>query len=121
MKINVIITGSTGMVGEGVLHECLNHPDIDKVLVINRRSVGINHPALTELIVSDFFDLSSIEDKLSGYHACFYCLGVTSLGLKEPEYYHVTYDLTMDVARRLESLNPDMVFCYISGAGTTRP
>jgi uncharacterized protein YbjT (DUF2867 family) len=121
MKINVIITGSTGMVGEGVLHECLNHPDVEKVLVINRRSVNITHPKLTEVLAADLFDLTSVEDKLSGYDTCFYCLGVTSLGVKEPEYYRVTYDLTMDVARRLVRLNPDMTFCYISGAGTTHP
>ncbi len=121
MKIKVIITGSTGMVGEGVLHECLNHPDVEKVLVINRRSVQITHPKLTEVIAKDLFDLSSVEDMLAGYDTCFYCLGVTSLGLKEPEYYHVTYELTLDVARRLLRLNPGMTFCYISGAGTTHP
>jgi uncharacterized protein YbjT (DUF2867 family) len=121
MKINVIITGATGMVGEGVLHECLIHPDVEKVLVINRRPVNITHPKLTEVLAADLFDLNSVEDKLSGYDTCFYCLGVTSLGLKEPDYYRVTYDLTLDVARRLVRLNPHMTFCYISGAGTTHP
>ena len=121
MKINVIITGATGMVGEGVLHECLLHPDVEKVLVLNRRSCKVTNPKLTEVIHDNFFDISTIENQLIGYDACFYCLGVTSLGIKEPEYYHITYDLTLDIAQRLVRLNPDMTFCYVSGAGTTTP
>ena len=121
MKINVIITGSTGMVGEGILHECLLHPDIDKVLVINRRPCMIWHPKLTEIIYDNFFNLSPVENQLSGYDACFYCLGITSLGIKEQEYYRITYELTLDIAQRLVKLNPQMIFCYISGAGTTSP
>ena len=121
MKINIIITGSTGMVGEGVLHECLSHPDIEKILVINRRTCGISNPKLTEVIHDNFFDLTPIENQLIGYDGCFYCLGVTSLMVKEPEYYHITYTLTIDIAKRLSRLNPQMTFCYISGAGADSP
>lgn len=118
MAIDVIITGVTGMVGEGVLHECLQHPDIRKVLVINRRPCGVSHPKLVEIIHGDFFNLTPVEDKLKGYDACFFCLGVTSLGKKKEEYFEVTYTLTMNFARTLARLNPGMTFCYISGAGT---
>jgi hypothetical protein len=121
MKINVIITGSTGMVGEGVLHECLLHPDVEKILLINRRPCGISNPKLSEIIHDNFFDLSQIENQLIGYDACFYCLGVTSLRMKEPAYYYITYTLTLDIAQRLARLNPNMIFCYISGAGTNTP
>ncbi|MFZ4704626.1 MAG: NAD-dependent epimerase/dehydratase family protein [Bacteroidales bacterium] len=117
-KIWVIITGATGMVGEGVLHECLKHPDVEAVLVITRRTCGINHPKLKEIIHADFYDLSPIEDQLSGYNACFFCLGVSSIGMKEPEYNKLSYILTLYVAQTLCKLNKDMVFCYVSGAGT---
>jgi len=117
-KIKAIITGATGMVGEGVLHECLNHPDIESVLVITRKPCGVSHPKLKEIIHTDFFDLSSVEDQLSGYNACFFCLGVSSVGMKEPEYYNLTYTLTMHVAQTLSRKNADMVFCYVSGSGT---
>jgi hypothetical protein len=106
------------MVGEGVLLECLNNPDIESVLVINRRPCGISNPKLKEIIHADFFDLSAVERQLSGYNACFFCLGVSSVGMKEPEYYHLTYDLTMHVAQTLSKLNAGMVFCYVSGSGT---
>ena len=118
MKIKVIVTGATGMVGEGVMHECLNHPAIEEVLIVNRRPSGFTHPKLKEIIHKDFFDLSAIESQLSGYQACFFCLGVSSVGMKEPEYHHLTYDLTLHVAQTLCRLNNDMVFTYVSGAGT---
>ncbi len=117
-KIRAIITGSTGMVGEGVLLECLQHPDVESVLVINRRACGVTHPRLMEIIHSDFLNLLPIESRLSGYNACFFCAGVSSLGMKEQEYTRVTYDLTMNFAQTLSKLNPDMTFCYVSGAGT---
>jgi len=117
-KIRAIVTGATGMVGEGVLHECLLHPDVEKVLIINRRPSGITHPKLTEIIHADFFDLSPIEKQLEGYNAAFLCLGVTSLGLNEEQYSHVTYDLTMHMAETLAKHNPGMTCCYVSGAGT---
>ena len=118
MKIKAIITGATGMVGEGVLLECLAHPDVEQVLVINRKPGGISHPKLREIIHTDFFNLSPIEQQLNGYNACFFCLGISSLGVSKEEYKHITYDLTMNVGEMLARLNPEMAFCYITGAGT---
>ena len=118
MKITAIITGATGMVGEGVLIECLKHPDVEKVLVINRKPGGVSHPKLREIVHTDFFDLAPIEAKLSGYSACFFCLGVSSVGMSKEEYRHVTYDLTLNMARLLAKLSPEMTFCYVTGAGT---
>ena len=119
-KIRTIITGSTGMVGEGVLHECLSHPDVEQILLINRRPCGISHPKVTEIIHEDFLNLSSISEQLQGYNACYFCLGVSSVGLKEEAYRHLTYDLTLHVARQLSERNPQMVFCYVTGSGTDR-
>ncbi|HLX66826.1 MAG TPA: hypothetical protein VKR41_07510, partial [Puia sp.] len=90
MKLSVILTGSTGMVGEGVLLACLDHPDVEKILVINRRPLGRSHPKLLEIIHSDFFNLAPIEPQLAGYNACFFCLGVSSVGMKKEDYRHVT-------------------------------
>ena len=118
MKIRAIVTGATGMVGEGVLKECLLHPDVEKVLVINRRPCGVVHPKLSEIIHSDFFDISSLSGQLTGYNACFFCLGVSSVGMSKEKYYSVTYTLTLHVAGIMSRLNPEMTFCYISGAGT---
>lgn len=118
MKIRAIITGATGMVGEGVLHECLNDANVEQVLVINRKPGGVSHPKLREHIHADFFDLTPVESQLSGYNACFFCLGVSSVGMNEPEYRRLTYDLTLHVAQMLAKLNPDMTFGYVSGAGT---
>lgn len=118
MKINAIVFGATGMVGEGVLRVCLNHPDVESVLVISRRTCDIKHSKLKELIHKDFYDYSSIEGQLRGYNACYFCLGVTSVGKKADEYTHLTYDLTLQAARTLSKLNPEMTFCYVSGEGT---
>ena len=118
MKIKAIITGASGMVGEGVLYECLQQNDVAEILVIGRRSCGYNHPKLKEIVHSDMYNLSSIEDQLEGYDACFFCLGTSSVGKKEPAFTKVTYDLTMHFATTLSKLNPEMTFCYISGAGT---
>jgi uncharacterized protein YbjT (DUF2867 family) len=118
MKINVIITGATGMVGEGVLHESLLHPDVGKVLVINRKPCGVINPKLTEILHVDFFDLSPVTEQLKGYNACFFCLGVSSVRMKKEEYYATTYTLTMHMAELLSELNKEMTFCYVSGAGT---
>ncbi len=117
-NIRVIITGASGMVGEGVLHECLLSPDVEKVLVVGRKPCGTQHAKLSEIIHKDFFNLSPIESQLSGYNACFFCLGVSSVGLKKPDYERMTYDLTMNFAGTLAKMNNDMSFCYISGAGT---
>ncbi len=116
--IRVLITGSTGMVGEGVLHECLNDPRVEAVGIVNRTSTGIGHPKLTEILHADFFNFSPIEKELTGYDACFFCLGVSSVGMKEETYFKLTYTLTLHVASTLSRLNPGMTFCYISGAGT---
>lgn len=118
MKIKVIITGTTGMVGEGVLLESLSHPDVEKVLVINRRPCNAVHPKLTEILHTNFFDLSPVSDQLKDYNACFFCLGVSSVGLKKEEYYSLTYTLTMHMAKTLSELNKEMTFCYVSGSGT---
>jgi uncharacterized protein YbjT (DUF2867 family) len=117
-KIRTIIFGATGMVGEGVLHEALKAPAVESVLVIGRRPCGVAHPKLKEIVHKDFFHHASIESQLRGYNACFFCLGVSSLGMKEEEYRRLTYDLTMAAATTLSRLNPDMVFCYVSGMGT---
>lgn len=116
--IKAIITGSTGMVGEGVLHECLQHPLVEEVLIVNRKPLGVEHPKLKEVIHADFFDISPIEDQLKGYDACFFCLGVSSVGMQEPEYYRLTYTLTLGFAQTLVRLNTAMTFEYISGAST---
>ena len=118
MKIKAIITGTTGMVGEGVLHECLNHPDVESVLVINRRPCNVNHPKLKEIINDDFYDLSKIEDQLKDFNACFFCLGTTSVRKSEEFYTKITNDLTKVFADTLAKLNPEMTFCYVSGSGT---
>ncbi len=106
------------MVGEGVLHECLNHPDVEQVLIINRRPAGMAHHKLTEIIYADLQNISSITPDLKGYNTCFFCAGVTSVGKKEDEYTRLTYDLTLGFAKALSQLNPEMTFCYISGSGT---
>lgn len=116
--MKAILTGATGMVGEGVLMECLNHADITEVLVINRKPCKVVHPKLKEIIHANFFNLSAIENQLAGYNACFFCLGVSSIGMKELEYKHLTYDLTLNFAQTLVKLNPEMIFTYISGAST---
>lgn len=118
MKIKAILTGATGMVGEGVLMECLLHPDVEKVLVLGRRPCGISHPKLSEIIHSDFHNITPIAEQLKGYNACFFCLGVSSVGMDKERYYTLTYSLTIHIACTLADLNSDMVFCYVSGAGT---
>lgn len=117
-KIRAIITGATGMVGEGVLLECLENPDVESILIINRRPLGRSHRKLKEIVHKDFHDFTPIQDQLKGYNACYFCLGVSSVGMKEPEYRRITYDLTLHVAEVLSRLNQDMTFCYVSGAHT---
>lgn len=116
--MKVIITGATGMVGEGVLHICLNSPEIESVLSVSRKPAEINHPKLKELILNDLFDLSGHEEMLSGYDACFFCLGISSVGVDKQTYYRTTYELTMNFGRTLAGLNKEMDFIYVSGAGT---
>jgi uncharacterized protein YbjT (DUF2867 family) len=116
--MKVILFGATGMVGQGVLRECLLDPDVTDVLAVGRSTTGRQHPKLREIVHSDFLDFSAIEKELSGYDACFFCLGITSLGMSEERYRHVTYDITLAVARTLVRLNPDMTFVYVTGAST---
>lgn len=117
-KINVVITGATGMIGESILDQCLKHDYIENVLIINRHSAGYLHPRLKEIILSDLSEASTIKEALQDYNACFFCVGVSSLGMDETTYTRLTYRLTMDFARLLSEINPSMTFCYISGAGT---
>ncbi|GAB4041178.1 NAD-dependent epimerase/dehydratase family protein [Spirosoma gilvum] len=118
MKVKAIVTGATGMVGEGVLLECLSHPDVEQVLIVNRKPSGFSHPKLREIVHKDFFDLTPIADQLTGYNACFFCLGVSSVGMSQDEYKHLTYDLTLNFAELLAKQNSDLTFCYVTGAGT---
>lgn len=118
MGLKVIIFGATGMVGEGALHEALHDAQVSSVLVIGRRPCGVVHPKLTEVIHADFLDYRPIEARLAGYDACFFCLGVTSIGMSEEAYRRVTYMIPMAAAATLLRLNPGMVFCHISGAGS---
>ncbi len=117
-NIKVILTGATGMIGEGVLKSCLERADVEQVLVIGRRSCGVKNPKLTEIIHADLSDLSAIKNQLTGFDACFFCAGVSSAGMKEADFYRLTYTLTMQFAQTLAKLNTEMTFCYISGAGT---
>ncbi len=116
--MKVIITGSTGMVGKSVLLECLRSNEVEQVLVVNRRSLKMAHPKLKEVLHADFLDLSVIKEELQGYDACFHCMGVSAVGMKEQEYTRLTFDLTAHWVKTLHELNPDMVFNYVSGAGT---
>lgn len=117
-KFRVIITGVTGMVGEGVLLECLENDAVEHVLVLGRRPYGVTHPKLEECVVKDFSDLGAVEDRLRGYDACFNCAGVSSAGMSEAEYTKVAYDMVLSFARTLARLNPKMIFTHVTGAGT---
>ncbi|MFE6860097.1 NAD-dependent epimerase/dehydratase family protein [Nocardia sp. NPDC057668] len=116
--MKVIVFGGTGMVGQGVLRECLRDARVTEVLAIGRGSTGLTDPKLREVVQPDPADLSALSDELPGIDACFFCLGVSSVGMKEDEYRRITYDLTMQVARTLAAANPKMTFVYVSGQGT---
>lgn len=116
--MNAIVFGATGMVGQSVLRECLLDPDVQKVICIGRSATGQRHAKLRELVLPDLFSLSPIESELSGFDACFFCLGVTSAGMSEESYRRITHDLTLSVACTLVRLNPAMTFLFVSGAGT---
>lgn len=118
MGIKVIITGATGMVGEGVLLTCLDHPGVSEVLMVNRKHLDLQHIKLKELILPDFLKTDGYATELAGYDACFYCAGISVVGLKEAEYDQITYETTMHFARILSGLNPGMVFNYVSGSHT---
>ncbi len=114
----VIITGSTGMVGKGVLLECLDSPFIEKVLVINRGHLGMSHPKLEEILLADFTKVDTIKDQLTGYGGCFHCMGVSVVGQTEASYTKIIYDTTKAFVDTLYETNPGMVFNFVSGAGT---
>ncbi len=117
MGLKVLVTGATGMVGKGVLLECLDSPDVAEVIAIGRRPVGMKHPKLTERLLADMSDPAPIADALAGVDACYFCLGVSSLGMSEEDFSRLTYDLTLGFAKALASASPQAVFCYVSGAG----
>jgi uncharacterized protein YbjT (DUF2867 family) len=116
--MNVILFGATGMVGQGVLRECLLDSEVESVLFIGRSAIEQQHEKLHQIVLKILTDLSSVENRLSGYDACFFCLGVSSAGMSEDDYRRVTYDLSLSVAATLARLNPAMTFIYVSGAGT---
>lgn len=117
-SVKLIVTGATGMVGEGVLHTCLQDTRVEKVLVVGRKSCGVTHAKLQEIIVPDFYNLSVLEGQLKEYDGCLFCLGVSSVGLKEDAYFKLTHTLTIGFAQAFAKQNPEATFCYISGAGT---
>lgn len=117
--MRVILTGVTGMVGEGVLLACLAHPDVEKVLSVSRKPTNHEHPKLEQLLVSDFRKIGPEEEaKLTGYDACFYCAGISSAGMSEADYTVVTYDTPVAFATALARMNPEMVLTHVSGAST---
>jgi uncharacterized protein YbjT (DUF2867 family) len=116
--MKVLVFGASGMVGQGVLRECLLDPDVESVVSIGRALTGQRHPKLRELVHNNFLDFSAIEDQLSGFDACFFCLGVSSAGMTEEQYERITYGFTVTAARVLARLNPKMTFVYVSGMGT---
>jgi len=116
--MKVLLFGATGMVGQGVLRECLQAPDVVLVQVVGRTPSGINHPKLRELLHADLWNLAAVENRLSGFDACFFCLGVSAAKVTAEEYERITYGITLAAAETLVRLNPDMTFIYVSGAGT---
>ena len=116
--MKVILFGGSGMVGQGVLRECLIDPGVETVLAVGHSPLGVQHAKLRELRHDNFTDYTAIEPQLAGYDACFFCLGVSSIGMDAERYRHLTYDITMAAARTLSRLNPGMVFTFVTGRGT---
>jgi len=117
-EINAVIVGTTGLIGKGVLIECLEHDAVKSVLAVGRRSCGVTHPKLTEILYDDFSDLSPIAEKIAGFNACYYCLGVSSVGMSEEEYSRITVNFTIAAADAMKRASNDVTFCFISGMGT---
>lgn len=116
--MRVLITGASGMVGSAVLLECLASKDISQVVAVSRTPIKMQHEKLHQIIHEDFFDLTSIKPQLVDFDACYFCLGVSAAGMSEQQYHSVTYDLTLNFAKTLVEQNPQMTFCYVTGAGT---
>lgn len=116
--MQILLFGATGMVGQAALRECLRDPEVQLVQTIGRTATGVQNPKLKELVRADLFDYAPIESQLSGFDACFFCLGVASSGMSEADYYRLTYQLTLAAAETLARLNPQMTFIYVSGSGT---
>src|SRR5271154_2233218 len=116
--MKAILFGATGMVGQGVLRECLRDPDVSLIRIVGRTAAGVDHPKVRETILADLRNYSSVEPELTGFDACFFCLGISSAGMSEPDYERVTYGITLAAAVTLARLNPAMTFVYVSGAGT---
>ena len=118
MGLNVVITGASGMVGKGVLLECLDNPLVDQAITINRRTIGVDHPKHKEFILEDFSQIDTLAEELNNCDAAYFCLGISVVGLTEEKYTQITYDLTLRFARVFLQQNPNSTFCYVSGAGT---
>ncbi|MDE3185948.1 MAG: NAD-dependent epimerase/dehydratase family protein [Acidobacteriota bacterium] len=116
--MKVLLFGATGMVGQGVLRECLQDPEVELVLALGRTPIGAHHAKLREIVHRDMLNYAGMEDALAGLDACFFCLGVASSGMKEADYARVTYDFTLAAAETLSRVNPGMIFIYVSGSGT---
>lgn len=116
--MKIIITGSTGMIGKGVLLECLDDSRVEQVLIVNRSSLGMEHPKLKEVLLKDFIETSSIKEELKGYNVVYFCLGISANGLTEEEYTKITYDYTLNFAKVYREMNPEGSFFYVSGQGT---
>ena len=116
--MKVILFGATGMVGQGVMRECLVDPDVEEVLAVGRHPSGVEDPRVRELVRTDLFDYTEVEEQLRGYDACFFCLGVSAAGMSEDAYAKITHELTLTAAETLARLNPSMTFIYVSGTGT---
>lgn len=116
--MNVLIFGATGMVGQGVLRECLLDPGVERITAVGRNATGVANPKLREIVHQDLWNYAAIESELAGFDACFFCLGVSSAGMKEPDYTRVTYGIVMAAAETLSRIDPRMTFVYVSGAGT---
>jgi uncharacterized protein YbjT (DUF2867 family) len=116
--MKIVLFGATGMIGQGVLRESLADPGVESVLAIGRTATGTTHTKLREIVRADLFDLTPVTGELSGYDACFFCLGVSSVGMSGQRYRHITYDLTLGAARLFADRNPDKTFVYVSGQGT---
>ena len=116
--MKVIITGASGMVGEGVMHVCINNPMVSNILLISRKKIEIDHPKIEQIIHQDFSDISPILPQIQNFDGCFFCSGISSIGVDKETYFNLTYNLTLSFAKSLISNNPTLTFCYVSGQGT---